>query len=215
MAANDDAETWALIHQERAVAAGLIAELTPQQLATPSLCAGWSVHVAAAHILTGAEQAPSNFFSHLARNAFNFNKMIDRDARAASALPIAEIATRLRARTTTTNKAPAPTVTMLGEVVVHSEDIRRPLGLAGSPAPEALRQCLGLYVKAGFPVGSKQRVAGLRFVASDIDWTFGDGPLVTGPALSMIMAITGRPVRLDDLSGDGVATLQARLPAPR
>jgi uncharacterized protein (TIGR03083 family) len=149
----------------------------------------------------------------MVRNGLNFNKMIDRDARAAGALPIAEIADRIRARTTTTNKAPAPTVTMLGEVVVHTEDIRRPLGLTRTVAPEALAACLAMYVKAGFPVGSKVRAKGLRFEATDADWAGGDGPVVSGPAISLMMAITGRAVRLDDLTGDGVATLQGRMPA--
>ena len=36
---------------------------------------------------------------------------------------------RLRARTTTTNHPPAPVMAMLGEIVVHGEDIRRPLGI--------------------------------------------------------------------------------------
>ena len=131
----------------------------------------------------------------MVRNGMNFNRMIDRDAKTGAALPAAEIADRIQARTTTTNKAPAPTVTMLGEVVVHSEDIRRPLGLASSAQPEALAACLDMYVGAGFPVGSKRRAAGLRLQASDVEWSHGEGPLVSGPAMSLIMAITGRPVK--------------------
>jgi len=211
--ARDDAATWSLIHRERADAAELIDGLSAEQLATPSLCAGWNVHTAAAHILTGAEQTPRNFFAHMLRNGMNFDKMIDRDARAGAALPIAEIATRLRARTTTTNKAPAPTVTMLGEVVAHTEDIRRPLGLPSAAQPESLAACLDYFVNAGFPLGSKARAKGLRLEASDIGWTHGDGPPVTGPAMTLIMALTGRPIELNDLTGEGVATLQSRLPA--
>jgi hypothetical protein len=37
------------------------------------------------------------------------------------------------------------------------------------------------------------------------------GPEVTGPLASIILAITGRPAALDDLSGEGLDTLRARV----
>ena len=39
----------------------------------------------------------------------------------------------------------------------------------------------------------------------------GSGPEVTGPALSLLMAMTGRAAALDDLSGEGVPTLRSRM----
>jgi len=46
--------------------------------------------------------------------------------------------------------------------------------------------------------------------ATDVDWTHGSGPEVTGPAHSLLMAMTGRKDALADLSGDGVDTLRSR-----
>ena len=46
--------------------------------------------------------------------------------------------------------------------------------------------------------------------ATDADWTHGSGPLVEGPALSLLLAATGRKVALADLSGDGVEILRGR-----
>jgi uncharacterized protein (TIGR03083 family) len=100
---------------------------------------------------------------------------------------------------------------MLGEIVVHSEDIRRPTGAPGAPAADALVAALDLFAKMGFPVGAKRRIAGLRLVASDVDWTHGDGPTVEGGALSMLLAMTGRPEGLEDLSGDGLEALAQRI----
>jgi hypothetical protein len=57
----------------------------------------------------------------------------------------------------------------------------------------------------------KQRSAGLRLRATDIDWAAGDGADVSGPAASLILAITGRQPALSDLSGDSVETLRSRL----
>jgi uncharacterized protein (TIGR03083 family) len=209
--AKNDADTWKLIHIERGAVADTLAGLNSDQWAAASLCGGWSIHIAAAHVVAGAEQTPGRFFGHLASNAFRFNVMIDRDARALAARPATEIIERLRATTSTTNHPPAPVITMLGEVVVHSEDIRRPLGIIDKPAPEAVVACLDMFWSAGFPVGGKRRVAGLRFRATDLDWTHGAGAEVTGPGMSLLMAMTGRRAGLEDLAGPGLATLSARL----
>ncbi len=37
------------------------------------------------------------------------------------------------------------------------------------------------------------------------------GPEVAGPVLSLVLAMTERKAALDDLSGDGVATLRSRM----
>jgi hypothetical protein len=59
-------------------------------------------------------------------------------------------------------------------------------------------------------IGSKRRIAGLTVKATDLDWSTGSGPAVTGPALSPLLAMTGRSAALADLSGEGVATLRSR-----
>lgn len=207
----DDATTWKLIHGERAATADMLATLTSDQWSQPSLCSGWTVQMTAGHIVQGAEQTTGSFVSGMVASGFRFNTMMDRKARTLGALPTSEIVQRLRARTSTTNKAPAPVATMLGEVVTHTEDITRPLGLDHQPEPEATVACLDLFKKAIFPVGAKKRIAGLRLKATDLDWTYGDGPEVSGPALSLLMVTTGRSAGLDGLEGAGVADLRGRM----
>ena len=55
-----------------------------------------------------------------------------------------------------------------------------------------------------------RRIAGLRLQATDAEWAHGDGPEVSGPLLSLILAMTGRKAVHPDLSGDGVAELGRR-----
>lgn len=210
----DKIKTWELIHRERAAMADTLAELKPGQWAEPSLCGGWSVQLTAAHILAGAEQTQLGFFTGLTRAGFRFDTMIERDADRLGALPPAEIIERIRARTSTTNGPPAPQGTMLGEIVVHAGDIRYPLGQAGDSSPEAILACLELYKTTGFPIGAKRRIRGLRLLATDLDWSHGTGPEVTGPALPLLLAMTGRSAGLGDLAGAGLATLGSRTPAP-
>ena len=103
-------------------------------------------------------------------------------------------------------------MTMLGEIVVHGQDIRGAIGEPADPNPEAIAACLQMYSGANFPVGTKKRISGLRLVATDAGWTHGAGAEVSGPGLSLLMAMTGRSAGLEGLSGDGVANLRSRMP---
>jgi uncharacterized protein (TIGR03083 family) len=165
----------------------------------------------AAHLLSSAEQTPGHFMGGMLTSGFSFNRMMQRDIDARADLSPQQIATRLRQRTTTTNKPPAPTAAMLGEVVVHGEDLRRPLGITAPVDPDAANACLDMYTKASFPVGGKKRIQGLRLVSTDTAWSYGEGPEVTGPAMSLLLAMTGRPAGLPDLSGDGAPLLAQRV----
>jgi hypothetical protein len=106
-------------------------------------------------------------------------------------------------------------LTFLGEVVVHSEDVLRPLGQDHVPSADTTLACLGLYQDAGFPTGTKKRIAELRLVAADVDWVHGQGPEVRGRGIDLLVAMTGRSGGLEGLTGDGVATLRTALAGAR
>jgi uncharacterized protein (TIGR03083 family) len=207
----DDTYRWNLIHTARGAMADTLAGLTAEQWSQPSLCAGWSVQETAGHIVVGGEQNPARFMRGLAASLFRFNTMVDRDARRVGDRSTDEIIERLRATTTTTNRPPAPVAAMLGEITVHGEDIRSALGLAGQADPEAVNECLEMFAGANFPVGGRKRIAGLHMVAPDVGWSHGTGPEVTGPGLSMLLAITGRTAGLKGLKGDGLEALRRRV----
>ncbi len=210
---SDNASTWARIYAERQALAATIGELTPAQWDAPSLCDGWTIGFAAAHVLAGAEQTQGHFLRGMAASGFRFNTFMDRDARHRSQLTAQQVAERLRLRTTTTNHPPAPVAAMLGEVVVHGEDIRRPIGVERAVPAGAADECLDMYTRSSFPVGGKKRIQGLRLIASDTGWSYGAGPEVSGPALSLLLAMTGRAAGLAGLTGDGAAILAERVSA--
>jgi uncharacterized protein (TIGR03083 family) len=202
---------WTHIHSERERMVETLTELSNDAWATPSLCRGWSVQDTAAHILAAAEQTPAAFYRELIGARFRFDVFTDRAARRLAALGPPVLVDRLRARTTTTNHPPAPVMAMLGEIVVHGGDIRRPLGLVHQVPEEALVAVADSYRRSNLLIGAKRRIAGLRLRASDTDWTAGDGPEVTGPLASLVLAMTGRGAVLTDLTGDGLATLATRI----
>jgi len=99
---------------------------------------------------------------------------------------------------------------MLGEIIVHGEDIRRPLGLTHSAPEAALIAVADSWKNSNILIGAKRRIAGLRLRATDSTWTHGEGPEVSGPMASLVLAMSGRKGALSDLSGDGLRTLMAR-----
>jgi uncharacterized protein (TIGR03083 family) len=203
-------ETWAYIHSERAQMADTWAGLDSDQWATPGWCAGWSVHDTAGHVVAAAEQTPVNFYKEMISAGFKFNVFADRAAKRLGSIDPDELVRRLRARTTTTNHPPAPVMAMLGEIVVHGEDIRRPLGLKHQSPEEALVAVADSWKNSNLLIGAKRRIAGLRLRANDVDWTHGDGPEVAGPMISLVLAMTGRKQAHADLTGEGLTTLGSR-----
>lgn len=99
---------------------------------------------------------------------------------------------------------------MLGEIVVHGEDIRRPLGLVHRSPEVALVAIADGWKHSNLLIGSKRRISGLRLSAVDVDWSHGEGPEVSGPLQSLILAMTGRKGSHGDLKGDGLAILNSR-----
>ena len=207
---SDNANTWKMIHDERSRAADMLESLSPGQWTADTLCKDWNVHLVAAHMMVAGEQSTGRFLKGLISSGFRFNVMTDRDVQVAGQLSPGDIVARIRARTTTTNKPPAPAMAMLGEVVVHGTDIREPLGIADNTSMDAKLACLDMFKGSNFPVAAKKTIAGLRLRATDADWSYGEGPEVAGPALALVMAMATRPLFMS-LSGAGVDTLRGRL----
>jgi hypothetical protein len=51
----------------------------------------------------------------------------------------------------------------------------------------------------------------VRLIATDVDWAYGDGLTVTGPAEALLMAMAALPAALDQLNGPGKALLAQRI----
>jgi uncharacterized protein (TIGR03083 family) len=205
-------ELWPLVHRERERFADLLATLSPDDWAHPSLAAGWSVKDVAAHCIATAHTTPGSFLAGFLGSGFNFAKFGEKNIRRYGAGSPAELLAETRASAGRTSAPPGPPQVPISEIVVHSEDVARPLGRTLDRAPEALVATLDFYKGAQPLVGAKKRSEGLHLVATDVGWEHGSGPTVSGPAIALLLAMSGRRAGLDDLTGDGVATLTSRMP---
>jgi uncharacterized protein (TIGR03083 family) len=203
-------DTWPTIHAERKALATDLQSLTSEQWATPSLCSQWTVRDVLAHLTSAASLTPPAFFAKLAGSGFSFDKMQESGVAAQRGDSPADTLARFEAVETSTKHPPGPGDTWLGEMIVHAEDIRRPLGIKHEYPTEAVVRVANFFKGSNMLIGSKRRIAGLTLHATDTEWSHGTGPEVAGPILSLVMAMTGRKAADDDLTGDGVATLRSR-----
>ena len=201
-------EIWAVVHKERDALIQDLKALNTQQWTTPSLCPGWDIHAVLAHLVDDAKTTPIGFVSRLMASRFNFDRInASGIARERSTDPDQTPVDFQNVRSRTTS-APAPLATRLVEVFVHGEDIRRPLGIDHEyPVAEvatALRYQAKTSLKLG---GGKERLEGLRLIATDTVFDEGVGKEVRGAAIALLLAVSGRPVHTGELTGPGALSL--------
>jgi uncharacterized protein (TIGR03083 family) len=203
-------DTWPTIHAERRALAADLQTVTGDQWDAPSLCSNWTVRDVLAHMTSAATLTPPSFFGKLISSGFSFDKVQESGVAAQRGSSPAETLAHFEGVVDSVKHPPGPNTTWLGEVIVHSEDIRRPLGIKHSYPTDAVVAVAHFYQGSNMLIGSKRRISGLTLHATDAEWSHGTGPEVAGPILSLVLAMTGRTVALDDLSGEGVATLRTR-----
>lgn len=202
-------DLWDTVAAERGALADDLVGLSEKEWKARSLCTQWTVEQVLAHMTATGNLTPVSFFGNFARSGFNFNTFATRQIAKHRGSDPAETLENFRAIQHSTKSPPGPKESWLGEAIVHSEDIRRPLGITHSYDAEALRQVADFYKDSNALIGTKSRITGLSLNATDTEWSHGDGDEVAGPMLSVLMAMTGRSSACDQLTGPGVEKLRA------
>ena len=217
-----DAQMWELAHAERSDVFTLLHTLTNDEWEAPSLCSGWRVRDVVAHQLIdetvrelGVVQVVGRmvmwrFDIHRA-NAWWVERCADR--------PVSAL---IDAWDRSVHQDPHPLVrralgagAVLRGAVIHHQDIRRPLGKPRTVPPDRLRAVLDLVLteEGSANLGSHERAKDVRLLATDLDWSHGDGLDVRGTGEALLMTVSGRADALPELDGDGVDVMRARLAA--
>lgn len=206
----DKTDIWPVIHAERKALAADLQALSDEQWVSASLCDQWPVRDVVAHMTATAKITPPVFFAKLAGSGFSLTRLQDKDIAVERGITPADALARFEAIETSVKHPPGPADTWLGETIVHAEDIRRPLGIRHDYPAAAVVRTADFFAGSNLIIGAKRRIDGLGLRATDAEWSHGSGPEASGPLLSLVMAMTGRKAVLDDLRGDGVATLRTR-----
>jgi uncharacterized protein (TIGR03083 family) len=203
--------TWPMIEQERASLVDALAALPAADWNRPSLCTGRTVRDVVGHLIATASMTPSTFFVKLAGSGFSFERMTGKEIdRVTAGRTDADLVEAMRSLISARTAPPGPATSWLGETIVHGEDVFRALGGYREHPVEHVVAVADFYKNSNLLIGAKKRIAGVTLRATDTDWQHGDGPLVSGPILALVMAMTGRKIALDDLSGDGLTVLRGR-----
>lgn len=203
---------WDDIADERRGLADELEDLTDEQWAQNRLCEGWTVKETAAHVTMTFHFSMPKFMLKAATSGGFSGASFKIAQSEASARSTSDIVEELRSnaehRFTPPGLGPeAP----LADIVMHGQDILRPLGIKREIPQHVARPILDLLAsKKGKFARPKGGLDGLRFDATDIEWTSGTGPTVSGHSEALLMSMGGRTAALDDLEGDGLEAFRSR-----
>ena len=197
-----------MFDEEFEASVALANSFTDDQWTTASLCPGWTVRDVVVHLAYHTHR------SGLKELAGSLDKttamMVEREGASSRDGLLRWL-----------SSPPAPgerkSRGTLAELVIHQQDVCRPLGLPRDYPEDALRSSLDLCTARHgniFVIDRRFRLGrGLRLVTTDVEWTTGSGPEVRGTAETVLMAIAGRRTVLSGLAGDGVSVMDHRLRA--
>jgi uncharacterized protein (TIGR03083 family) len=196
---------WQHIHTQRAALADILAGLSDADWQHDTLCPGWTVKDVAAHVISNPQLGLRQVSGMFARNiGRGYNAMIYREVRRLGALETpASVLADFETYAESTRKVPVTTtIEPLLDVLVHSQDILRPLGLHHDMPPDAAAVAADRARLFGATMGwgAARKV---RLVATDIDWVRGRGPTIEGPMQELLMITSGRAPDAALVSGDG------------
>lgn len=206
-------DLWPWIREERASILETFEGLTDSQWDVPSLCGAWNVRQVLGHLIVAAAPPKGRFVVEVAKARGSFDKANDRLAREEAERPTSELIDRYRAVLDERNTPPgfgpeAP----LGDILLHSLDVRIPLGLPSDRPPERYAPVLETVLgRLGARIFAPPRRPSLHWVATDHLWTHGTGEEVAGTMADLALAATGRSARVDALTGPGQRALVAWL----
>lgn len=196
---------WQHIHGQRRALAEILGGLSPDQWEQPSLCEGWCIRDVAAHAISAPQLRMWGMPAMAWRGRFSMDRMGLVDGQRRGRAPIDEIlgqyTTYDGSRHQMIGTHPLP------DVLVHTQDVVRALGLGYEMPLEAALAAAKESIPVAWVMGAGQLVKHARFKATDVDWTHGRGPTIEGPIQELLMVISGRGRVATDLSGDGTAWL--------
>ena len=211
----DGGELAAHCQEQLADLRRLAHELSAEEWETESLCTGWRVKDVYAHLLYGRLHGLPTMVAGILRHRGSMDRWGDAVSRKlATELSAPEL---LAAFDRETSRWPEGGIAgmesdtaKLADNVTHELDIRWPLRREREMPADRMIAALDASTRTNM-WGNKKRLRGLRFDATDLGWTYGEGELVRGPAQALLLAVNGRRAAIDRVEGPGVAALDARL----
>ena len=160
---------------------------------TPSLCDGWRVREVVAHVTMPVRSSTDQFMAELRSCDGDFTRLSNLVASRDAALPRGALVENLRDEVMHQWTPPGGGYAgALNHVVIHGLDITVPLGVTRRSSDETIRAVLDGLAGGGAHAHFGFDLTGLSLCATDIDWTYGSGALVSGTAEDIALLVCGR-----------------------
>lgn len=202
---------WPLIQAERDALGDVLGELSPAQWQASSMCEAWTVQDVVGHLTAGSRTGTLPWLANMVAARLDTDRHNQRLLEKHRGTTPRDTLHRFRGAVSTTTAPLRSLEGALGEILVHTQDIVLPLGIALVPSREATEIVAAFFARTDFAVNSRSLTKGLHLDATDGPFRAGSGPDVAGATLDLILAMAGRPLALDRLEGTGVALLQERM----
>lgn len=199
-----DADTaWQHTHEHRRVLRDLLAGLDDEAWAAPSACPGWTVRDVAAHVISVPQMTWGPFLRACLRGGFWVPRVGLLDGQRRGRAAVADILGQYERYDGSRVSTPfTGHLEPLIDVLVHAQDIARPLGLVVDTPAEAAAAAASRALRIGVFFG-RPRFPGVRLVATDVDWSHGSGAEVHAPMQELLLLATGRAADGQRVEGEG------------
>lgn len=201
------------IRDERLRLCSLAEDLDDTEWRSDSLCAAWTVRDVVAHLTLTTREGWWDMLKGAIAARGDFDRMTAASARRhAERCSPTELIAQLRQSAEETRRTPMSSrLDPLADLLVHGQDIARPLGRSLTMSPDRTLPAL-THVLTSRWYGAAKRFAGLRLVATDVEWSHGDSvEVVSGASGDLLLVATGRTSATALLTGDGLRVLSTRL----
>ena len=198
----DDAYLQPAVAAELTSLADLLDGASDAQWDTASLCAGWRVREVVAHMTMAARYSEEEFMAELQRCGFDFTRLSNEVAARDAILPADELIANLRSEVMQHWAPPGGGYHgALNHAVIHGLDVTVPLGVGRLAPDQTIRVILDDLTEGDVNERCGIDIAGRHLQASDLEWSFGAGPVLRGAAADLALVICGRSVPAGRLEG--------------
>jgi uncharacterized protein (TIGR03083 family) len=208
MARNDPPALSALIAAERRRFADWLGELPTDVWSAATLCDAWTAADVVGHVTFPWRVSTRRLLGQMVRHRGFDGASLAGAPHLAEIGPAALVA-EIRDHADDMTRPPGAAIyDLIAEIVVHPLDIALPSGLSWTPDTLATAELLDFLTtsKKGGHYHPAGGVSDLSFVATDIDWAWGSGAELRGPAAGLALVLTGRGLTAD-LEGPGVEVI--------
>jgi len=202
-------DLWPITIEARHSLLATFEELDDVQWDVPSLCGEWTIRQMLAHLILAARPPARRFAVAVTKARGSFDRANHALAVADADQPVDDLLSTYRIVIDHRFAPPGwPAAAPFSDILLHSLDVRIPLGLANDQPPAHYEPVLGLLFRrfaSSFTTGGRPTV---RWAATDHSWSHGDGPEVRGTMADLALTAAGRAAHVDQLTGDGVAAIE-------